>query len=100
MRKNLLPLLVSGFVFLSIFSSCSKEQQENAQPATISTSTSSTLKATATLTEGFENASKTAYAAASVNLSTGSWNFDDALIGTSSTDRKNGSNSVRIRNTG
>jgi endonuclease G, mitochondrial len=99
MRKSLLSLLVTGFVFLSIFSSCSKEQQEDVQPTTAASA--STLKATATtLTESFDNASKTAYAAASVSLSSGSWYFDDALIGNSSTDRKNGSNSVRIRNTG
>jgi endonuclease G len=52
------------------------------------------------LTENFESGSKTAYAAGNVSLSSGSWNFDDALIGNLSTDRKNGSQSARIRNTG
>ena len=44
----------------------------------------------ATVTENFESGTKTAYAAASVTLATGSWNFNDALIGNLSTDRKNG----------
>lgn len=50
--------------------------------------------------EGFESGSKTAYAAADVTLSTGIWNLSDALIGTSASDVKNGTKSVRIQNTG
>lgn len=51
-------------------------------------------------TETFESATKTSYAGGSVNLSSGSWYFSDALIGTSSSDRKFSSKSGRIRNTG
>src|SRR5439155_21818328 len=57
---------------------------------------------TATMTplnEGFEAGGKTAYAAANVTLGTGSWYMDDALTGNLSTNRKTGSDSVRIRNT-
>jgi len=50
--------------------------------------------------ETFEAGSKGAYAAANVTLATGSWNLDNALIGTSTSDRKNGTKSVRIQNTG
>jgi len=53
-----------------------------------------------TLSEGFETGTKTSYAAANVNLSTGVWNLNDALIGDLSTDRKSGLRSVRIRNSG
>lgn len=49
------------------------------------------------LTENFENVTKTAYAAADVKISTGSWNFDDALVGNLATDLKNGLKSVRLR---
>src|SRR5947207_10916113 len=52
------------------------------------------------LNEGFEAGGKTAYAAANVTLGTGSWYMDDALTGNLSTDRKTGSYSARIRNTG
>ncbi|BAY34773.1 hypothetical protein NIES2107_66800 [Nostoc carneum NIES-2107] len=54
----------------------------------------------ATISEGFESGTKTSYAAADVNLSTGLWNLNDALIGDLSTDAKNGTQSARIRNSG
>src|SRR5215831_9464183 len=54
----------------------------------------------ATLSEGFEAGSKTAYAAADVALGTGTWNMDDALIGTSASDVKTGAKAARIRNSG
>jgi len=50
------------------------------------------------VTENFEQGKKTAYAAADVLLNTGSWNFDDALVGNLSTDIKNGNWSIRMRN--
>lgn len=58
---------------------------------------------TATMTplgEGFEAGGKTAYAAANVTLGSGSWFMDEALTGNLSTDRKTGSFSARIRETG
>ena len=54
----------------------------------------------APLNEGFEAGGKTSYAAANVTLGTGSWLMDDALTGNLSTDRKTGSYSARVRNTG
>ncbi len=52
-------------------------------------------------TETYESGSKGSYAGGSVDLSpSGSWYFNDALIGTLSNDRKFGSKSARIRNTG
>ena len=53
-----------------------------------------------TFNETFESGTKTAYAAADVQLATGFWNFNDALIGNLSTDRKTGAASARIRNAG
>ncbi len=50
--------------------------------------------------ENFETGSKTSYAAADVTLGSGVWNLDDALLGTLSNDRKNGTKSARIRNSG
>ena len=52
-------------------------------------------------TEGFESASKGSYTAANISSSSsGSWLLSDALIGTLSNDRKFGSRSLRMRNTG
>ncbi|MEW6060415.1 MAG: DNA/RNA non-specific endonuclease [Bacteroidota bacterium] len=50
--------------------------------------------------ENFETGTKTSYAAANVTLASGVWNLNDALLGTSSSDRKNGTQSVRTRNSG
>jgi len=53
-----------------------------------------------TTVEGFETGTKTAYAAANVTLGSGTWNLSDALLGTLSTDVKNGAQAARIRNSG
>ncbi|MCX7640052.1 MAG: DNA/RNA non-specific endonuclease [Pyrinomonadaceae bacterium] len=58
------------------------------------------FQTTTILSEGFENGGKTSYAAASVNLPSGSWYLEDALIGNTTSDRKFGSYSVRMRNSG
>ncbi|HEX4417445.1 MAG TPA: alkaline phosphatase family protein [Kofleriaceae bacterium] len=50
--------------------------------------------------EGFESGSKTSYTAGDVALGTGTWNLDDALIGTSSSDVKTGAKAARMRNSG
>ena len=50
--------------------------------------------------EDFESGYKSAYAAADVNFTSGSWNLNDALTGTLSGDVKNGSQSIRVRNSG
>jgi endonuclease G len=50
--------------------------------------------------ETFESGTKTSYTTASVTLSSGSWSLNNALIGNLAADAKNGSQSVRIRNTG
>jgi endonuclease G len=58
------------------------------------------LAAASTITEGFEAGTKTAYAVADVTLGTGVWNMDEALIGNSTADVKNGTKSARVRNSG
>lgn len=56
--------------------------------------------AVTTLTETFETGTKGSYAAADAVLSTGTWNFNDALIGNLSGDAKTGTQSARLRNSG
>lgn len=91
--------LLTGVLFISLlFAACKKEIQPTNTNDTLSTVSAAT-EAT-TLTEGFESGSKTAYAAANVTLSSGSWNFNDALIGNLATDAKSGTQSARIRNSG
>jgi len=55
---------------------------------------------TAGLWEEFEVGSKGSYATGTVNLSSGSWTFTDALLGNLANDRKNGTQSARIQNSG
>lgn len=52
------------------------------------------------LSESYETGTKTAYTAGSITLGSGSWYFDNALLGDSSTDKKNGTKSARIRAAG
>lgn len=47
--------------------------------------------------ENFESGSKTSYTAGNVTCTKGSWSMTEALIGTSESDRKNGSQSIRMR---
>ncbi|HMG07598.1 MAG TPA: DNA/RNA non-specific endonuclease [Mucilaginibacter sp.] len=97
--------LFTFFTLSVLLMSC---QKSAITPATNSTATDQmagssmkqSLASTQTFNEGFESASKTAYAAANVTFGSGSWNLNDALVGTSTSDRKTGSQSIRIRNTG
>jgi endonuclease G len=52
------------------------------------------------LNEGFEAGGKAAYAAANVTLGSGSWYLDEALTGNTTSDRKTGSWSARVRDLG
>ncbi|GAB3910229.1 DNA/RNA non-specific endonuclease [Mucilaginibacter boryungensis] len=87
-----------------ILASCSKDALIDRQPvATKPSATDAKLQTntiTQTFAETFESGTKTAYAVGNVTLSSGTWTLDDALIGNSTSDVKNGSQSVRIRNTG
>lgn len=53
-----------------------------------------------TVSENFETGTKTAYTAADVTLGSGVWNLNEALLGNSTSDRKNGTKSARVRNSG
>ncbi len=50
--------------------------------------------------EDFETGTKTGYTAGNVTCTAGSWNLDNALLGTSANDRKNGSQSARVQTSG
>lgn len=99
MKKKLtLGGVITLLLVMALFTSCEKEYDKVNAPeeVTIKKSTVSTT----TLYEDFETGSKTAYAAAYVTLATGSWYFNNALLGTLSTDKKVGTKSSRIYGTG
>lgn len=82
--------ILSSFIILSFFvSSC------------ITSITPKTTNTTANgFPEGLENASKSSYAGGNIELTGGVWYFEDALIGSTANDTKNGAKSVRIRESG
>jgi endonuclease G, mitochondrial len=89
---------------LMIINSCTKKENEFGSPAVNNSAAAVRAQQNRSVytgfPEAFETGSKTAYAAADVVLSTGSWNLNDALLGTSASDRKNGAKCVRIENSG
>jgi len=52
------------------------------------------------LLENFDTGTKGAYATGNVTLSSGVWTLNDALLGNTTSDRKSGAQSVRVRNSG
>ena len=95
--QRLNQFLTGALCLTFLFTACKKNIESTTNADTKAASAKTELAA---LSEDFESGTKTSYAAGSVTLSSGSWYLNDALIGTLSTDRKNGSQSVRIRNTG
>ena len=92
---------LAGLLALALFfTSCKKEIGTSAPLINPTTVEAARANNSTMLQEDFETGTKTAYAGANVTLGTGSWLLDDALIGNSSTDRKVGTQSARIRNTG
>src|ERR1700754_3458652 len=94
-RRLLLPLLVAAF----FFPACTKHLAPGTRPGHPPV-TARVVTATQSLTEDFEAGTKTGYAAGTVTFFSGSWTLTDALVGTSASDAKDGSQSVRVRNTG
>ena len=88
----------SAIALLTLFIiSCNKESNSK---NTALNNNGNTLKITSVFLEDFETGSKGSYTTADVTLGTGIWNLNDALIGTSTSDAKNGLQSARVRNSG
>lgn len=96
MMKRTLPFLLFGAIVIGLVS-CYKELDVKPAPQPSALAFGRVYN---NFPETFESGSKTAYAAANVTLATGSWNLDDALIGTSASDHGNGAHIVRMQNTG
>jgi endonuclease G len=87
--------LAAAFALLA----CSQQPAETQKPPTVQTA-SSQAPATSAFPETFETGSKGAYEEADEPLATGAWHFQDALIGSSPQDHKNGERAARLRNLG
>lgn len=100
--RTLLSFLLCFALFLS---ACQRDvavkpaadRATDAATPALKTTTAAALVVT---TENFETGTKGAYADGTVTLSTGVWDFNDALIGNLSTDHKDGAQCARIRNSG
>ena len=98
--KTLSPRLLWIAVISFTIASCTKDKITPQPAPAVKAVVNEVSVAAVSLTEDFESGTKAAYAAANVTLGSGSWYFDDALIGNLSTDAKTGLASARIRNTG
>lgn len=102
---KLLKTSLLGLSLVMAFSCKKAETTENTTAVpetngfTAGTSKSTTVTSLTT-SENFETGTKTAYAAADVTLASGVWNLNDALLGNSASDVKNGTQSARVRNSG
>jgi endonuclease G len=103
---KLQKLLIYPLAMATLLVSCQKEATapvatpKSTTPFSITSTFGNSLAVTQTFDEGFEAGTKTAYAAGDVTFSSGSWNLNNALVGTSTSDAKVGSHSVRITATG
>lgn len=89
--------LLTTFSFLLFIQSCKKNELSD---LTIDPSVYSAERLIYGFPETFESGSKSSYTNGNATLSTGSWYFENAMIGTSSSDHKHGSKAARIQNTG
>jgi endonuclease G len=97
---KLKQLLIYSLLALTI-ASCSKKEDVTSStttpPVTTPPVTTPVDNVPYSIDENFEYGTKTGYASAAVTLSTGSWTLNDALIGNSAADAKNGAASARLR---
>jgi endonuclease G len=98
-------LVYIGFATVITVVGCKKNSSVDPGPtgttgttgATGTAGTTGTVATPYAITEDFEVGTKGAYAVGDVTLTTGSWAFDDAVLGNLATDIKNGSKAVRLR---
>ncbi len=100
-NRGKLILLCSA---LFLFATCKKAARPGEVPAPPESSeiapAGAATAAIASTAENFESGTKGSYTVGDVTLSTGVWNFNDALLGNLSTDVKNGTQSARVRASG
>ncbi|MGB7786140.1 MAG: DNA/RNA non-specific endonuclease [Salinimicrobium sp.] len=94
-------LLLRGLFLLQVlilFNACSPEDSVSSDDNIYTLNF--TVDADGNYLENFEDAYQNPSAGEEENFPNGNWYFDDASLGTLSSDTKNGSQSVRIRNSG
>lgn len=103
---RLQKLYIFPLVVAALLASCQKEATapvanvQSTTPFSTTNTFGNNLTITQTFDEGFEAGTKTAYADGNVTFGSGSWDLNLALVGTSTSDPKVGSHSIRIETTG
>lgn len=87
-------------IALTLLACTQQSPREMAAPATAVVYETPAVPSAAPFLETFETGSKGAYAPADEALATGTWRFEDALIGTSDQDHKTGGHAARLRGPG
>ncbi|RAJ10708.1 endonuclease G [Chitinophaga skermanii] len=103
----MLLVLLTAFFFTACVNKNNQSQKQEQAPTTASappvaqtTTSKNSNKNELLLQENFEEASKPAYAANTIETPSGKWRFDDAMIGTLDDDHKSGTRAIRLRNNG
>jgi endonuclease G len=102
--KNQYRLSLLALAAVLTFSGC--EKREEIHPTTNYSCqgplspTNPDLRLAAGFPEGFEGGTKGSYASASVTFGSGSWTLNEALVGNTTSDRKTGNQSLRVRDLG
>ena len=97
-KKLFYPIITALLGLTILMSACDKTENNVLAPVTDTTvvvpPTPTTPPVstvdTTTLNEGFEQGSKAAYATGTASFASGSWNLNDALVGTTASDGKSG----------
>ena len=92
--------LFLAFLSLSLFFTGCSHKEELVTPTNTSIDVSNALRVSTGFPEGFNTGTKDSYSTANVSLGSGIWTLNDALLGSTTSDRKTGTKSVRIRNAG
>ena len=100
MKKLNKYLFSFSWIPIALCISCTKDISENFEIYPNSIVQFNTEKSVTNFPESFEIGTKTSYTIGNVTFSSGSWRLSDALLGTSTVDKKNGTKSIRIQNTG
>lgn len=100
-ENNIMKLFktFTAVLIMAVTFSCTKENVDPNSDAGSSPLVRS-VSAVTSIVENFETGTKAAYASADVTLTTGVWTLNDALLGNTSSDVKNGTQSARVRNSG
>ena len=99
MRKNTrLGLYIIAVA--TMFAACKKSDPATVVPVIPPVVDTTSTPIPSPAKETFESGNKAEYASSSITLSTGKWNFTDAVVGNSTDDSKNGAKSARIQQNG